>query len=1351
MPVIDTNMSKQDIRAFAARASPLFTKLAVMYENGDPGVERAIMDIMMLPRECLPRKSRSLPDGLEIEHPAVFDNSVKATLANASDTGYVISDIEILRTCKDASLLTSDTKETVLSLPVLAESHLYSAPTTQSPPHPATTSGSRQAAQQSTAPPRSSDVPLPAHGARRNPAPSNSSPPSASVDPPDPQEAQLRKTAKAVNKLVMDGYLSKAMQRLLRSLCDKLADVTEMNNILSLLHLHPVAPAEPLPRKSDNNRLLTVDDEILFKALKTIDNGSAPGPSLWSPKYLHEIALNPEAKKGIVALLRMLLNDEMSAELKQLFLASHLLAIPKIKDGAQAGLRPIAVGDVFLRLASRVAFSKLPSGQRLFPNNIQMGCNIKGGPQAAIHAIQTALHAHKDNVLLTSDFKNAFNKINRIAVIKALLSKEAVKDVHSIFYSLYSQAAPLLIFDKQGRLHSIISSDTGVRQGDALASLAYDLTVEHIYARIKKDHTDVVVIAVHDDLHFVGRPDAVLRAFNKLQLLCSEPSLGLSLCTSKCVLFHPARQAPSHEHLKTLAAEAGIQFKSGRIVVLGTPIGEDKDDITATLKEKTDAYLDRCMTVLTHKDIHPKTAYTLITKCVIPKMMHIARTLLPSSAHQIMRHFDNKVLTLVSKVLKLPANMPAHLRAHIGLPVSKGGLAIRQYSSLHKLAFTSALLESKFIVRHCLQTMNIVNHQQDAAYDPSSLRNEPSFREARECLSSLASTDPETIAKLIPSSRCDLTGLPHKQGQTETKLQDKLTAVLDAATTQQLCNDKDYGRDGALTKKLASLSAHPSARYFLTRPPDVVVKQHHMSPNDFQLAIRHNLLLPVIIDEQKAVKCELCGHLTKQLPDHPLSCEALRKRSVNNRHEALAALLVKGVFTDANLTATTFARISVHSAKAADIFVSTPRYWLASDVSIVHEGSPSYIDHAVGADVKARENAKRRKYSEVVKHMDFGPEKKHFVPFVANTDGVIGKEGNRFLDILTPYANMFDPVTAKDGFKKKYKELIHFLIIKQNMLIYHEYAALCAIQKHHQTKHSMHLFPLTNPAATMRRNYSVLSQPKIFAGAGADELDIDVESAADAAVVEVDARSECSESDTEAVSIALVDTDTDKDNAHMSSPPSPSLSPRTSSPPPTAPQTLPPPPPLLLHLFTPTSIQQTLDTLHKFRSQYTNNDTTNTSTAIPASTSSSSPSSTTTTATPSSPTSSSSPHTSPTLTQLKEKNIPLYITPQHTRVDLTADTVIQNIDTHTNINSDDDNDNNNDNNNTQTQNSSLPPTQLTFTPIHIDTNTQPDTQPNDTSTDVYEQIIGRDDEPPTTTHANTSPHSRSQSPHSQVF
>ena len=95
---------------------------------------------------------------------------------------------------------------------------------------------------------------------------------------------------------------------------------------------------------------------------------------------------------------------------KDLFFGERFIAIKK----SAGDVRPIVIGFVLRRLASKLAnsFGLARIASPFSP--LQVGAGVKGGCEAAIHAARRFIGCMgDDDVLVKLDFKNAFNSLHR--------------------------------------------------------------------------------------------------------------------------------------------------------------------------------------------------------------------------------------------------------------------------------------------------------------------------------------------------------------------------------------------------------------------------------------------------------------------------------------------------------------------------------------------------------------------------------------------------------------------------------------------------------------------------------------------------------------------------------------------------------------------------------------------------------------------------------------------------------------------------------------------------------------------------------------------------------------------------
>lgn len=224
---------------------------------------------------------------------------------------------------------------------------------------------------------------------------------------------------------------------------------------------HPFSPKPTF--RAECKAASIVTPEIVRRAIDSFPNGSAGGPSGFRPDHLKEClktalqSENDSLLDTITKFINILLEGQAPKEVAKELAGANLIPIMK-KD---SGIRPVAVGDIFRRIAiksgSMVSKDKLIS--HLEPH--QLGIGIQHASEAIIHstARMVELYGHDNQfALMKVDFENAFNNINRDILLERFSS--VVPGLYNWFEYCYSDTPFLRVGDE------IINSSAGVQQGD---------------------------------------------------------------------------------------------------------------------------------------------------------------------------------------------------------------------------------------------------------------------------------------------------------------------------------------------------------------------------------------------------------------------------------------------------------------------------------------------------------------------------------------------------------------------------------------------------------------------------------------------------------------------------------------------------------------------------------------------------------------------------------------------------------------------------------------------------------------------------------------------------------------------
>lgn len=844
--------------------------------------------------------------------------------------------------------------------------------------------------------------------------------------------------------------LSRAANTLLQ--LPPVAVTTDTVQQLQRLHPQPADSMQPLP----NDRatpLVAVDPATLVRVLKQrVDNGSAPGPSGWSGSHLMVLANSglPEVQAGLCALVRDICNGVLTGDAKRRLLASVL--IPLSKGAHSTAVRPIAVGEVLVKLAAHYSMSLIEDQLlKLFPR-IQYGVKRAGGSESAAQLIRAALDEAARNcsnsVGLQIDFKNAFNASSRSQAWKKLLSTPQAESIWRMFHWAYSEGSDLLLYDRSS-LYSVLQSLEGVRQGCPFAAFAFALLVQPLYEAAIADLPTVKAISVLDDLTLIGPLDDVMIAFDRVQ--AKAAAFQLELQVPKCKLFIPPSSRAAAERIRAAAVHRQLECTSS-LLALGVTHGDD----SAVRKHcsETARSHERFFDALSHPAMPAQIGFALLRYCAVPRMSFMARTVQPHLFHETAELFDRMVRDCFATLIRLERRMrqdqlphmsTAQLSERVSLPISSGGMGLRPFTRISHAAYFSSLAavmpdftalfpechdftltrmhqQLEECRQHLLQQR--ADAQQTAAVPlQSPQKNSRHTASAPAELTSSADKSSAAAAtpRILSAPLLTLWSEAHTCAQNGSSATDFLQAEhLQRVLTHSLeeCIFKAHFASASRYQQtlLTSLTQTSGSSAFLTVLP--VDPEYRMLSDDFRLAIRHRLGL-VPFDCLQDEQCRVCPSNSSfaQDPDHLHACVKHRRTLVTARHSDLIAAvmsLARSVGFYASREPNDHARpdelefrkdsVSIDEYNAhADILLLKHQLKLYVDVSVVRSTAPSKLTKGrtdvplAAASYRARD--KHRKYDRICEVNGYTN-----MPFVLETNGGLSHEALKLLRLLSSHS-----------------------------------------------------------------------------------------------------------------------------------------------------------------------------------------------------------------------------------------------------------------------------------------------------------------------------------------------------------
>ncbi|CAI5504971.1 unnamed protein product [Closterium sp. Naga37s-1] len=448
---------------------------------------------------------------------------------------------------------------------------------------------------------------------------------------------------------------------------------------------HPPAPASPpdwnFPEPDPH---LSAPFAVFSKVLGSCEMGVGAGPSGTTFEHLRDAALiNHSVGKHLHALVNTILTGKLPPAVAELLTASRLIALSK-PDG---GTRPIAIGESITRLAAKTALTLTAGAARVFFLPHQFGVAVPGGAEAIIHITRTYLTVNTGALVLQADLANAFNSVNRDAIITSLRDS-SLASLLPLVKLLYGLPSALCL--DAGFSHPPLLSETGVRQGDPLGPLLFAAAIHPALTKTTLSFPSVVCLAYADDVTFLGDAAMCAAAFEDFTGNLGE--IGLRHNPAKCAAWSQAGQQGA-------ALPVGVPFTKDGVKVLGSFIG-GSDATAAFLRASLDT-MGVPLPLIARME--PQLASLLLSRCISRRIAYVARTT-PLSALPVEEWSDwGKKLfeTLLTACgIRHPRGEAEISRtwAQASLPISLGGLGLTDPSVEGRVGFLASYTQAQHLL-----------------------------------------------------------------------------------------------------------------------------------------------------------------------------------------------------------------------------------------------------------------------------------------------------------------------------------------------------------------------------------------------------------------------------------------------------------------------------------------------------------------------------------------------------------------------------------------------------------------------------------------------------------------------------
>ena len=730
----------------------------------------------------------------------------------------------------------------------------------------------------------------------------------------------------------------------------------------------PSIPLDPCPET------IPISSESVKAAVLSFNADTAPGPSGFRANYLKDLfsSPNPNQRQRFFSALTNLVNTmnrgKIPSELSPFLFAATLHAANK----KQGGVRPIAIGDVFVRLTSKCLAVLIADDAVSIFSPYQLGIKVRGGCEAVIHATSATISSQspiEDRFVLQVDLENAYNNIDRTHFLAE--TRKRFPALSSWAEASYGRSSFLFF-----RGHRLVSS-VGGKQGDPLFGVLFGTGLQTIIERINAEVPDLVANQwLMDDGTLIGSLENLKKALN---IISGEgPSKGLFLNPSKCSIWVGERLQDNDD-----PTGFGIPKADPRgIQLLGSPIGSDAfmlEIVNKRISEIEDSLAK--LSTITNSQVQ----LSLLRSCLsLPKLIYTLRTCKPAALESAYKHFDAIQHSALEDILGASLTPLAWRQA--ALPVSLGGLGLRSASSHATAAYLSSLAQTRSIVDEILLNFPY-RHDLDL---PLSF-----FRAAAGSLS--------------PSVVADLTS------DTGDFSQKHLSYLIDSNLHSTLLNDVQAAGDKRSSARLLSLTL-PQAGAFLNVVPNPTFGLS-IFPESFRVSLQYRLGLPVYTSPHP---CPACGKDSDVYGDHTITCASEYERI--HRHDTIRDAIFESA-RHAGLSPLKEARVVANSlSRPGDIYLPNWRgKQTAFDVAVTSPLSQTALPHSHKKPGAALALMKSHKLSKHARPCQVNGVA--FVPLVVETLGGWDNDAIFHLRAIAKQSASRSPIQAESVSRQLFQRL----------------------------------------------------------------------------------------------------------------------------------------------------------------------------------------------------------------------------------------------------------------------------------------------------------------------------------------
>ena len=668
-------------------------------------------------------------------------------------------------------------------------------------------------------------------------------------------------------------------------------------------------------------------------------NGSG-GPTLLDADIWKEILCSKtfgnnraDLCQAIADLAKKLCTNEIHPDCLVEYNASRLIPLDKgMTKENTPGVRPIGIGEVLRRIVGKLLIGIIKDDIIEAVGPLQTCSGLKGGIEAAIHAMRRTFESNNTEAMLLVDAENAFNKLNRKVALQNI--KQSCPPFYQYLSNTYQTPSKLII--QGNNSYETLFSEEGCTQGDVTSMGLYGLGIKPLIDVLADiiDTEKCVQSWYADDSSAAGNLEEMRKWWETLCM--SGPKYGYFPLPTKTILIVKEDQ---RERAEEIFHGTGVTITTEGERHMGAVIGSD-DFKQKFVENKISKWVNDVETLADIAQDEPQAAYSCFTKAIAHRWTYVQRTI-PNIAH---------LFTPLEKAIReklIPAivgrNVSEMERKIFALPVKLGGMGLYNPTLTADEEFqASSIITANLTDIICRQEKDLNNYSKERVIE---------------------------AIKTVKTRKND--GHLDSLAEIMSNLDVKTKRIL------ELCQEKGAG-SWLTTTPIKTLGFALNKQDFRD---SICLRYGWRVPNT-----PSHCYCKKEYDVDHALNCMHGGYVVKRhnrLRD--LEAELMREVCLDVKTEPRLLPLANDNIVNGNVTEQ--ARLDV-----SGIGVWSPMEKSFLDVRVIHPNSRSYMNKSINQLYRENEMEKKRAYNERVIQV----EKGSFTPVVFSTVGGMGPEAERF-------------------------------------------------------------------------------------------------------------------------------------------------------------------------------------------------------------------------------------------------------------------------------------------------------------------------------------------------------------------